>query len=208
MYHDLLIPTDGSDGTRQALVHGLAIARRFDATVHALSVLPEGPYGSLESDGAAAEAERDAERALERVGSDAERDGLERVSEIRRGVPHEEILAYAEENGIDMIVMGTHGRTGIDRALVGSVTERIVREAAVPVVTVRVGDDLRIEDATRAEEIALEGLEERGYEGATAVDDPHRTSGSWIVPVETDDGRIQVHVDAASGDVRLARLDR
>ncbi|MCU4744272.1 universal stress protein [Halobacteria archaeon AArc-m2/3/4] len=207
MYHDLLIPTDGSDGTRQALVHGLAIARRFDATVHALSVLPEGPYGSLESDESAAEAERDAERALERVETDAERDGLESATAIRRGAPHEEILAYAEENGIDMIVMGTHGRTGIDRALVGSVTERIVREASVPVVTVRVSDDLRIGDAADAEAIALEGLEARGYDDATTVDDPHRTSGSWIVPVETREGRIQVHVDAASGDVRLARLD-
>lgn len=59
------------------------------------------------------------------------------VSEVVHGRPHSGILSYAENNDIDLIVMETHGRTGLDRYLLGSVTEKVVRLADVPVVTVR-----------------------------------------------------------------------
>ncbi|GAB3027342.1 universal stress protein [Natronobiforma cellulositropha] len=207
MYSDLLLPTDGSDGTRQAIRHGLAIADRFEATVHALAVRSEGPYGSLESDAEREAVDREVERALERVGADARRRGLETVTAVRDGVPHEEILAYADETGIDVIVMGTHGRTGVDRVLVGSVTERVVREAAVPVVTVRARDDPQINDPETAVSIAREALSGRDYETVALTDDPHRTSGSWIVPLEADGESIHVHVDATTRDARVAHLD-
>ena len=205
MYQHVLVPTDGSDGTRQAVVHGATIAQRFDATLHALSIVPEGPYGTLE--GEEGEAERDAKRAVEQVEDEASRKGVETVTAVRRGVPDEEILGYAEGNAIDMIVMGTHGRTGLDRVIVGSVTETVVRKATVPVVTVRVQETVSVQDADDAAELALETLTERGYE-ASVEDEPHRTSGSWIVPTETDEGRIHVHVDAMTGETRLARLDQ
>jgi len=63
------------------------------------------------------------------------------VSEIISGSPHKQLIDYAERHGIDLIVMGTHGRTGLDRYLLGSVTERVVRTADMPVLTVRVTDD-------------------------------------------------------------------
>lgn len=56
---------------------------------------------------------------------------------IVEGNPHEEILEYVSEHDIDMVVMGTHGRTGIDRVVMGSVAERVVRQSPVPVLTVR-----------------------------------------------------------------------
>ena len=59
------------------------------------------------------------------------------VTETREGVPHDTILEYAEEADVDVVVMGTHGRSGLDRYLLGSVTERVVRSAEVPVLTVR-----------------------------------------------------------------------
>ncbi|WP_121742774.1 universal stress protein [Natronorubrum halophilum] len=207
MYQDVLIPTDGSDGTRQSISHGLTIADRFDATIHALSVVPEGPLGTLQN-GTATPA---AYRAVERIESEATREGIETVTAVERGVPHEEILEYADEHDIDMIVMGTQGRTGLDRVLVGSVTERVVRMADVPVVTVRLTDDIRIEDAEEAEKIAREALaaEETGIDAGdlTVLEDPHRTSASWIVPLETDSKTVHVHVDALTGETRVARRD-
>lgn len=201
MYQDILVPTDGSDGTRQSLTHGLTIADRFDATVHALSIVPEGPLGTLQTD----EAIPAAERAVERVEAEAKREGVDAVTAVERGVPHEEILAYADEHGIDMIVMGTQGRTGLDRVLVGSVTERIVRMADVPVVTVRLNDEIRIEDTDEAARIARKTAEQEGYDDVTVLEDPHRTSASWIVPLETDAGPVHVHVDAITSEARIGR---
>lgn len=207
MYQDVLIPTDGSDGTRRAIRHGITIARQFDATLHALSVLVEGPYGSLQREQVRAEAEAEAERAVERIAREAERADVEVVTAIRSGVPDEEILAYVGEADIDVIVMGTTGRTGLDRVLVGSVTERVVRNSSVPVVTVRATDEVRIRDPSEAESIAVEALEARGHENPSVQDEPYRTSGSWIVPVRSGEGAVHVHVDADSGDVRIARID-
>ena len=207
MYQDVLIPTDGSDGTRQSIRHGLTIAERFDATIHALSVVPEGPLGTLQNDAAIAAADR----AVERIETEAAREGVAVETAVEQGVPHEEILAYADDHVIDMIVMGTQGRTGLDRVLVGSVTERVVRMADVPVVTVRLTEDVRIEDAAEAERIARDALaaEDGSLEAddLTLLEDPHRTSASWIVPLETDAETVHVHVDALSGDARIAKRD-
>jgi nucleotide-binding universal stress UspA family protein len=63
--------------------------------------------------------------------------GLTVVTETVEGNPYEEILEYASKRGIDMIIMGTHGRTGLDRVVMGSVAERVVRRSPVPVLTVR-----------------------------------------------------------------------
>jgi len=83
MYQDILVPTDGSDGTRRSLTHGLAIAERFDATIHALSVVPEGPLGTLQTD----EAIPAAERAVERIEAEATREGVDVVTAVEQGVP-------------------------------------------------------------------------------------------------------------------------
>ncbi|SDC56051.1 universal stress protein [Natrinema hispanicum] len=201
MYQHILVPTDGSDGTRQSLTHGLTLAERFDATIHALSVVPEGPLGTLQSD----EGHTAAERAVERVEVEATREGVDVVTAVEQGVPHEEIIAYADDHDIDMIVMGTQGRTGLDRVLVGSVTERIVRMADIPVVTVRLNDEIRIEDTDEAARIARKAADAEGYDDITVSDDPHRTSASWIVPLETGAGPLHVHVDAVTSEARVAK---
>ena len=77
---------------------------------------------------------REAVRDVEVAGTQA---GLTVVTEVVEGNPHEEILEFVAEHDIDMVVMGTHGRTGLDRALMGSVAERVVRRSPVPVLTVR-----------------------------------------------------------------------
>jgi nucleotide-binding universal stress UspA family protein len=139
MYRRILLPTDGSPGTERAVDHALDLAERYDAALHVLYVvdtnaLPldaraEHVFEYLTEEGLLAE-EQIVERAEDR--------GVETVvSGVREGSPHEVILEYVEDNDIDLVVMGTHGRRGLDRYLLGSVTERVVRTADVPVLTVR-----------------------------------------------------------------------
>ena len=134
MYTDILIPTDGSHGAQEAIEHGLEIAQQYDAIVHALYVVDtrvsrSGPlFEALQQEG------REAVRDLEVTRTQA---GLTVTTEISEGVPHEEILQYITTHGIDLVVMGTKGRSGVDRVLMGSVAERVVRHSPVPVLTVR-----------------------------------------------------------------------
>ena len=134
MYNDILVPTDGSQGANAALEHGIEIASQWDATLHTLYVADtrlarSGPLlETLREEG------RKAVRDVELTGTRA---GLTVVTETVEGSPHEEILDYVTEHGIDMIIMGTHGRTGLDRLVMGSVAERVVRRSPVPVLTVR-----------------------------------------------------------------------
>ncbi|APX95865.1 universal stress protein [Natronorubrum daqingense] len=203
MYEDVLIPTDGSDGTRQSIDHGLTIAQQFDASVHALSIVPEGPLGTLQNDAVTPAAYR----AVDRVEAECERVGVPVETTVEQGVPHEAILEYASVNDVDMIVMGTQGRSGLDRVLVGSVTERVVRMADVPVVTVRQTDEIRIEDAGEADAIARTALADEHSaleaEDFTTLEEPHRTSATWIVVLETEAETVDVHVDALTGDARI-----
>jgi len=134
MYDDILIPTDGSHGANAALEHGIEIASQWDATLHALYVVDTRVARS----GPLLETLRDeGQRAVREVEVAGTQAGLTVVTEISEGNPHEEILVYVSEHGIDMIIMGTHGRTGIDRVVMGSVAERVVRRSPVPVLTVR-----------------------------------------------------------------------
>ncbi|ELZ35839.1 universal stress protein [Halorubrum distributum] len=142
MYDNLLLPTDGSDGTATVAAHIGSLAQRYDATVHALSVVDtrnrfEGPsMGFGNQTWEDAERER-AKRAVDdAVGALPDDVAVER--HVESGVPHAEILDYADAAGVDVIVMGTHGRTGIDRYLIGSIAERVVRQSPVPVLTVRI----------------------------------------------------------------------
>ncbi len=76
--------------------------------------------------------EQEGQEATGDVATQAEDRGIETTTAVQRGNPHDDILTYAEENDIDVIVMGTHGRTGVKRALLGSVTEDVVRHSEVP----------------------------------------------------------------------------
>ena len=144
MHDHILLPTDGSAGMARVIDHALWTAQTHDATLHALYVVDSGSVAGVPMDSTwhdlSATLEREGERALDevarRVGEAAP---LERT--IREGRPSGEIVAYAEERDVDLVVMGTHGRGGLDRLLLGSVAEHVVRRASVPVTTVRHGPD-------------------------------------------------------------------
>jgi nucleotide-binding universal stress UspA family protein len=144
MYEHVLVPTDGSDGTMQALEHALDIASTRDATIHALSVVDRRLYlaaGEDQKDELKETMEVDARAAVERVADAASEAGVACTTTVRDGIPYRAILEYADENGMDLIVMGTHGRSGRDKlANLGSVTERVVENTDTPIMVVRMTD--------------------------------------------------------------------
>ena len=141
MFTTVLLPTDGSESAAAATKLALRLVRVTDATVHALAVVDER-FVAEEYDLAVEGAERDAEAALDDVGERAAVVGVDVIKHLRRGYPHKEILAAVDDYGPDAVVMGTQGRTGVDRLLhIGSTAERVVRASPVPVVTAPVADD-------------------------------------------------------------------
>jgi nucleotide-binding universal stress UspA family protein len=144
MYDSVLIPTDGSDRSRRAAAHGIALAAEYDATVHALNVIDTsaleiGDFTDLAQVHDALETQ--GESATGAITELAAVHDLETNSAVRDGTPARTILDYAADEEVDVIAMGTHGRTGLRRTLLGSVTERVVRKAERPVLTARVGDE-------------------------------------------------------------------
>ncbi|WP_136715790.1 universal stress protein [Halorientalis salina] len=143
MYDDILIPTDGSEGAQQAIDEAIELASLTDATVHALyvvdtgnfSTLPDAKWTTIED-----ALEQEGQQAVTKITNRAADAGLSAVTTVRYGTPHEEILDYADAKGIDLIVMGTHGERGIDRVLLGSVTENVLRESDHSVLVKNIGD--------------------------------------------------------------------
>ncbi|WP_284009831.1 universal stress protein [Haloarcula pelagica] len=166
MYETILYPTDGSEGAEAALAHARDHAQRYGAEVHVLFVAdssfersgmvgeehagtPSGMRGEEhdhEPSGLIAEdtdplgtIEAGGEAIVERVAA-AFGDDVPVTTAVRRATPYNGIIEYAEGVGADLIVMGTHGRRGVDHFLIGSVAEKVVRTSEVPVLTVRLDD--------------------------------------------------------------------
>lgn len=136
MYANVLIPTDGSDGAATAITTGVELAAQFDATAHALFVVDER-FIMEGYDMALEDAETEGEQALDAVGEAANDRGVPVEKHLRQGIPHEQILDSIEAYGIDLVVMGTNGRSGVERFVnLGSTAERVVRSSPVPVTTV------------------------------------------------------------------------
>lgn len=148
MYDRILVPTDGSDGVGRAVDHALGLAATHDARVDAVYVVNGGGFTGLPMEssweGIDEMLRADAEAAVEAVERRARECGcgVEVETHVLEGAPHREIVRFAESEGCDLVVMGTHGRGGLDRLLLGSVAEKVVRASRVPVMTVHVdGDD-------------------------------------------------------------------
>ncbi|MDS0295032.1 universal stress protein [Halogeometricum luteum] len=139
-YEEVLVPTDGSEYAEAAVDHGLAVAEAAGARVHAVNVVDLGgmtasaTYGLPED--VVARIEADGEAATEEVASRARDRGLEAVTDVRRGSAARTLLDYVDRKDIDLVVMGTAGRTGLDRYLLGSTTEGVVRRSDAPVLAV------------------------------------------------------------------------
>jgi nucleotide-binding universal stress UspA family protein len=137
-YENILVPTDGSTSAARAAEHSLSLASALDATVHVLSVVDETVLGPDVRSTISAEREQVATDAVDDFVAKAERHGVSNtVRHVERGSPIEVILDTIDANDIHAVVMGTTGRRGSERILLGSVAEKTVRSAPVPVITVR-----------------------------------------------------------------------
>jgi nucleotide-binding universal stress UspA family protein len=138
-YRSVLVPTDGSEAATAALDRAIALATEADATLHLLSVVEATPPGlDVQSEMYRDQLRSRAEEIVEDAAATAESAGVESISravELDTSVDRA-IGSYVDDNGVDLVVMGTHGRTGLERYLLGSVAERTVRTAPVPVLSV------------------------------------------------------------------------
>lgn len=179
MYDRILVPTSGVDEPTPAAERAIDLAKRCGATVHAIYVLESGRIPIQDgSQFVLNELSGVGEKALQTVEERAREAGVETVETAKRdGAPHKEILAYVEEESIDLVVMGTHGRKGLDRYLLGSVTEKVVRASPVPVLSVKREDaspepieytDVLVPtDGSEGAEVAVDhGVELAGLVGA------------------------------------------
>src|SRR2546426_3149764 len=140
----VLVPTDFSERSRAAVAYGVAFVEEFGGSLHMLQVVSD-PVGVgddpvalplPERKAVEQEIEAQAWKELREMLSTEEHARLRTVLALEWGVPAIEILRYAKTHAIDMIAMATHGRSGVQRVLIGSVAENVVREAPCPVLTV------------------------------------------------------------------------
>lgn len=141
MYNRILVPLDGSKLAEQALPHAAVHAARFGAEIVLLKVLEPLPEPSMAGRGAVRSAEtataRIAQDYLESMAVGLREQGLATQTATSEGKPYREIVRIAEESGIDLIVMTTRGHSGLSRWLLGSVADRVVRGATVPILLVQ-----------------------------------------------------------------------
>lgn len=195
MYERILIPTDGSRGSAHVALQAIDLAEQYGATVHVLSVANDSHRSILPDVGGQSEdLKAEAEKAIERVTQMASVHGIDTVGEVREGDPAEEILDYAAEIDADVIVAGTHGRSGVERRLIGSVAERLVRHAACPVMTVRLPEtDVTVDDADHAADLAEKALADAGY--TVDITGTERQLSVWVVQADADGESLTVYLD-------------
>jgi nucleotide-binding universal stress UspA family protein len=139
---NILVATDFSEQAHQAVLHAIELAKKIGASVHLLHVysipvvgLPEGgvmPTGKMLD-----QIIGDSRGALEKVAAECAPSGVLGQHILRAGDAREVIVSTAKELAVDLVVVGTHGRRGLSRVILGSVAESVVRTAPCPVLTVR-----------------------------------------------------------------------
>ncbi len=143
----VLLPTDGSECSGKASGYALSFAKQYGARVVAIHVIDHrweeqarlalAEVGQDMAQRIREGRKEEGERILRDVADAAKRAGISVETVLVTGIPFDEILRLGKELPADLIIMGTHGRTGMSHLLLGSVAERVVRSAPCPVLTVR-----------------------------------------------------------------------
>lgn len=137
MYDQVLFPTDGSETARAAFDYALDVAAAHDATLRVLNVADTTQTSATRISGDVVDVlEREGTEIVDEAAGRAEDTGVTVLSDVYQGEPAETIVEYADTFDVDAILMATHGRSGLKRYLIGSVTEKVVRTATSPVLTV------------------------------------------------------------------------
>ncbi len=140
----ILFPTDFSNGARAAMDHALSLAKDYQAKLILLYVIQDISIAewyipsTLSVADLVEDMQKNAWKEMDKWAAEASAKVKAVEKLVERGVPFVEIIKTAKEKGADLIVIGTHGRTGIDHMLFGSTAEKVVRKAPCPVLTVRI----------------------------------------------------------------------
>lgn len=147
MFKNILVPTDGSELSQKAVEKGVALAKAVGAKVTAIFAAPPAtpiiyrynlPVGYAQPDEHQKLIDAATAKALGYVEAACKAAGVDFVgTHVTSDFPEDEILKAAERQGCDLIVMGTHGQSGLRGALIGSVAQKVLNKAAVPVMVVR-----------------------------------------------------------------------
>lgn len=147
----ILFPTDFSNGARAAMDHALSLAKDYNAKLILLYVIQDISIAewyipsSISVTDLVEDMQKSAMREMDKWYDEVAARVKNAEKMVVRGVPFVEIIRTAREKNADLIVIGTHGRTGIDHMLFGSTAEKVVRKATCPVLTVRVaGKDFKM----------------------------------------------------------------
>ena len=137
----ILIPTDGSDYSMRAAEYGIKVAKMLKAQVMVVYVIDTVVLTQIakvtEREGVERELKQDGQRYINYVLGLAAQAGVKAASLLARGRPFEQIVHLAKGLDMDLIVMGTYGRRGAERILIGSVAERVIEYASCPVLVVK-----------------------------------------------------------------------
>lgn len=205
MYHDILVPCDGSSESKAAGRHALDLAQRYDASVQLLYATGVGSGSTADGEPRVAYPEQVA-TAFEYLEERAEERGVSLETSVRGGEPATAIVETVAEEAVDLVAMGTRGRTGLPRVVFGSVAEEVLRNASVPVMTVGgPADTDAVSSPQQARIHAEQALENAGYEGAD-VGSPSRQRRTWVVAAEDAQGEYNVHINSASGEARVVKI--
>ena len=141
MYSKILVATDGSEQNHQAVLEAIGLAKSEKAELHCLYIVDTIAFASLPMDVTWENVYnvlyQEGKEAIELVKKQAKKEGVKFFSSVLEGNPAVEIVKYAQENGADLIVVGTLGRGGLSRFLLGSTAEKVIRTAPCPVMVVR-----------------------------------------------------------------------
>lgn len=144
MFKTILFATDFSESSDHAFQYALSLARKFESRLGIIHVISEpvdlrGFYvPHISFDKLEEEIEQGALKMMEKFCRTHVHDYAKVESFVVPGIPYDEIIKKAEEIGADLIVVGTHGRTGLDHVLFGSTAEKVVRKSTIPVMTIRI----------------------------------------------------------------------
>ena len=149
-YKKILIPTDNSKVSIEAAKQGLEIAKLMNSKVYVIYVVDIMPFVGLPTEGFWESMkeilEEEGKEAFNKIESIAKEFDINIVSEILEGNPAKEIVEYANKKNINLIVMGTSGKSGIDKLLLGSVAEKVSKRAQCPILLVKMKEKKDEED--------------------------------------------------------------
>jgi len=141
LYRRILITTDGSEPNKKAVSYGIELARLSGAKLNVVYVVDTAAFASVPMDAGWEMMyellQKEGNEAIQQIVDDAKASGIDIEGSLLEGHPSQEIIEFAQKNDIDVVVLGTLGKGGLDRFLLGSVAEKVTRNSKVPVLVVR-----------------------------------------------------------------------